>query len=224
MELNIDEALRYLGAGRQAPPELRREAEDTARRLTARLRPRYTYRVFSLERKDGVLRLQEAALALPGKDAQTMLADCGRVVLLGCTLGGEFESMLRAEQARDMAKAVLLDACGSAWVEAGCDEAERELARRLPDRYRTDRFSPGYGDLPLDLQPALCAALDASRRLGLHVSDSLLMNPMKSVTAIIGLSDRPQMARIRGCAYCTMRETCALRKRGIRCGTSILEG
>ena len=25
MELNIDEALRYLGAGRQAPPELRRE-------------------------------------------------------------------------------------------------------------------------------------------------------------------------------------------------------
>ena len=42
MELNIDEALRYLGAGRQAPPELRREAEDTARGLTARLRPRYT--------------------------------------------------------------------------------------------------------------------------------------------------------------------------------------
>ena len=62
MELNIDEALRYLGTGRQAPPELRREAEDTARRLTARLRPRYTYRVFSLERKDGVLRLPEPGL------------------------------------------------------------------------------------------------------------------------------------------------------------------
>ena len=28
MELNIDEALRYLGAGRQAPPELRQEAEE----------------------------------------------------------------------------------------------------------------------------------------------------------------------------------------------------
>ena len=30
------------------------------------------------------------------------------------------------------------------------------------------------------------------------------MNPSKSVTAIIGLSDWPQMARIRGCAYCSM--------------------
>ena len=218
MELNIDEALRYLGAGRQAPPELRREAGDTARRLTARLQPRYTYRVFSLERKDGTLRLPEADLTLPGKDAQTMLADCGRVVLLGCTLGVEFESMLRAEQARDMAKAVLLDACGSAWVEAGCDQAEREIAARFPGQYLTDRFSPGYGDLPLSMQPAICAALDLGRRLGVHVSERFLMNPSKSVTALIGISDRPQMARIRGCAYCAMRETCTLRKGGTHCG------
>ena len=218
MELNIDEALRYLGAGRQAPPELRREVEDTARRLTARLQPRYTYRVFSLERKDGTLRLPEADLTLPGKDAQTMLADCGRVVLLGCTLGAEFESMLRAEQARDMAQAVLLDACGSAWVEAGCDQAEREIAARFPGQYLTDRFSPGYGDLPLSMQPAICAALDLGRRLGVHVSERFLMNPSKSVTALIGISDRPQMARIRGCAYCAMRETCTLRKGGTHCG------
>ena len=218
MELNIDEALRYLGAGRQAPPELRREAEDTARRLTARLRPRYTYRVSSLDRRDGVRCLPEADLILPGKDAETMLADCGRVALLGCTLGAEFESMLRAEQARDMAKAVLLDACGSAWVESGCDEAEREIAARFPGQYLTDRFSPGYGDLPLSIQPAICGALDLGRRLGVHVSERFLMNPTKSVTALIGISDRPQMARIRGCAYCTMRETCMLCKGGKHCG------
>lgn len=218
MELNIDEALRYLGAGRQAPPELRQEAEDTARRLTARLQPRYTYRVFSLKREDGTLRLAEANLALPGQDAQTMLADCGRVVLLGCTLGAEFESMLRAEQARDMAKAVILDACGSAWVEAGCDEAEREIAARFPGQYLTDRFSPGYGDLSLSLQPAICGALDLGRRLGVYVSERFLMNPSKSVTALIGISDRPQAARIRGCAYCAMRETCPLRKGGKHCG------
>ena len=40
----------------------------------------------------------------------------------------------------------------------------------------------------------------------------------KSVTAVIGLSDRPQMARVRGCSYCSMRETCALRKGGHHCG------
>ena len=126
--------------------------------------------------------------------------------------------MLRAEQARDMAKAVLLDACGSAWVEAGCDQAEREIAARFPGQYLTDRFSPGYGDLPLSLQPAICGMLDLGRRLGVHVSERFLMNPSKSVTALIGISDRPQMARIRGCAYCAMRETCTLRKGGTHCG------
>ena len=97
-----------------------------------------------------------------------------------------------------MAKAVLTDGCGSAWVEAGCDEAEGELSERLPGRFLTDRFSPGYGDLPLSLQPTLCGALDTQRTLGLYVTDSCLLNPGKSVTAIVGVADRPQMARCAG--------------------------
>ena len=119
-----------------------------------------------------------------------------------------------------MARALLTDACGNAWVEAGCDAAEQEIAARLPGAFLTDRFSPGYGDLPLELQTGLCAALDVQRTLGVCVTDSLLMNPCKSVTAVIGVSDRPQMARVRGCRYCTMNETCQLRKGGNTCGIS----
>lgn len=218
MELDVSEALRYLGVGPGAPEALRRQAEEVASTLTAALRPRYTYRVCALERDGGAFTLPEAGVTLTGATAARMLAQCDQAVLLGCTLGPRFDAMLRTEQARDMVRAVILDACGSAWVEAGCDEAEKELAARLPGRYLTDRFSPGYGDLPLSLQSAICAALDAQRRLGIHVTDSCLMNPSKSVTAIIGLSDRPQAARIRGCAYCSMRETCALRKGGKHCG------
>ena len=117
-----------------------------------------------------------------------------------------------------MAEAVILDGCGSALVEQGCDEAEREIASRFPTLYLTDRFSPGYGDLPLSLQKDLCAALDAQRRLGIYVNESMLMTPQKSVTALIGLSSLPQMARIRGCGYCSMKERCALRKGGNHCG------
>ena len=40
------------------------------------------------------------------------------------------------------------------------------------------------------------------------------------VTAVIGVSDRPQMARVRGCRYCAMNETCQLRKGGNTCGIS----
>ena len=219
MELDVLEALRYLGAGDCPPERARHEMARVARRLTERLWPRYTYRVFSLEcRSDGVL-LKEAGILLPGMLAETMLSGCDRAVLLACTLGAEFDAMLRAEQARDMAGAAMLNACGSALVEAGCEEAEREIRARFPDLHLTDRFSPGYGDLPLSLQPSVCAALDAQRRLGVVVSDTNWMNPIKTVTAVIGLAGTPQPARIRGCDCCALHETCALRKGGNHCGT-----
>ena len=211
------EAIRYLGAG-AGDEDLRRQAAAVAAELTAALKPRYVYRVFDLEREEKTIRLAGTGVRLTGAAASTMLAQCRRAALLACTLGPGFDAMLRREQARDMGRAVMLDACGSAWVESGCDAAEEELRARLPGWFLTDRFSPGYGDLPLDVQPALCAALDCGRRLGLQVTKSLLMTPVKSVTAIVGLADRPQMARIRGCGYCAMRERCQLRKGGKSCG------
>lgn len=213
----IEETLRYLGAA-DAPEALRRQVAGEAEVLSAQFRPRYVYRVWDLDvREDGVC-LRGTAVVLRGSAAFRMLETCGQAALLACTLGARFDLSLAAVQARDMSRAVILDACGSALTEQGCDEAERELAARFPERYLTDRFSPGYGDLPLACQGDICAALDASRRLGLTVTESCLLNPVKSVTAVIGLSDRPQMARIRGCAYCQMRERCALRKGGKHCG------
>ena len=186
MTINVEEALRYLGAG-NADDDLRRAMADTAKELEARITPRWTWRVFPLEQD--TLRLQGTEVALPGNLARRMLADCRQVSLMACTLGAEFDRLMRAAQARDMARAVMLDACGSAWVESGCDAAEKELAARFPGRYLTDRFSPGYGDLPLALQPAICAALDAGRRVGVQVTDTFLMNPSKSVTAVIGVRE-----------------------------------
>lgn len=217
MEVDIGEALHYLGAA-DAPDSLRRQVEETAQHFSALLESRYVYRVFSLEHGGGVPRLAELDLALPGETAGKLLEECGRAAVLVCTLGARFDAALRAEQVRDMARAVILDALGSAAVERGCDRAERELTGRFPEEYLTDRFSPGYGDLPLALQGELCGGVDAPRRLGVQVTESLLLNPAKTVTAVIGIAPRPQMARIRGCGYCSMREDCPLRKGGTRCG------
>lgn len=210
--------MRYLGAGKAAPEELRQQAANISALLTATLVPRYVFRIFPIAREDRSLHLSGSGVTLTGRTAQTMLAQCHQAALLCCTLGGEFEALLRRTQVRDMAQAAILDACGSAYVESGCDAAQAELARRFPSLHLTDRFSPGYGDLPLSLQPAICSILDTQRRLGVQATEHFLLNPGKSVTAIIGLSDRPQMARVRGCAYCSMRETCALRKGGHHCG------
>ena len=214
--IDRDEALRYLRIRR--PDMAAREAiEPAAAELERSVTPRFTFACYPLEHGAEGEKLVGANLTLPGKMARTMLAECTHAVLLLCTLGAPFETMLRAVSARDMAKAAMLDACGSAYVEAGCADAEEAIAARFPDRFLTDRFSPGYGDLPLALQPALCAALDSRRRLGVTVTESLLMIPTKTVSAVIGLADTPQPARVRGCAFCALRDTCAFRKGGTTC-------
>ena len=214
---DIGQVLRYLGVKEDPEGAMARAVEAEAARLVRAVRPRYVYRLFPVERgPEGVI-LQGSGVTLPGHLAGRMLAQCDQAALLACTLGAGFETMLRSVQARDKARAVILDACGSALVEAGCDRAEREIAGRYPGLYLTDRFSPGYGDLPLETQDAICTALDAERRLGVQVTPSLLMNPSKSVTAVIGLADRPQPARVRGCAYCSLAGSCTLRKGGKSC-------
>ena len=215
MQIDIGEAMRYLGAG-AGNDALRAQVSAAAERI--REKPRYIYRVMELRWKDGVPFLPQIAMELPGNTSKTMLGNCSKVVLLACTLGLSFDAFVSREQAKSMAEAVILDGCGSALVEQGCDEAEREISSRFPGLYLTDRFSPGYGDLPLSLQKDLCAALDAQRRLGIYVNESMLMTPQKSVTALIGLSSVPQMARIRGCGYCSMGDHCPLRKGGKHCG------
>lgn len=208
MDVNITQALRYLGV--QSPDAaLTARMTVLAQELQSRITPRFIWRAAGMEdlRALGVM---DSALAA------RMLRDCRQAAVLICTLGAEFDLWVQREQRRDMARAAMLDALGSAYAEAGCDAAEDAIRARFPGMHLTDRFSPGYGDLPLAVQPCL-ADFAGARRIGVTVTPSLLMNPQKSVTAIVGVADVPQPARVRGCDHCTMKETCNLRKAGTPC-------
>jgi hypothetical protein len=204
MELNIAEALCYLGAP-NPDAALLSGLTALAEELQSRIVPRFTWAL-----------ADTSTLALPGQMAAQMLADCPQSAVLACTLGAEFDLWMRQLSARDMACAVMLDALGSVYVEAGCDAAEDAIRARFPGKHLTDRFSPGYGDLPLDVQPRLLAFAGASR-IGVSLTPSLLMTPQKSVSAIVGIADTPQPAWVRGCAYCTLNGHCQYRKAGTTC-------
>ena len=198
--------------------ETRRLAVECAETLESRLRPRFLWRAFRIDRSRNGIALPDAGIILPGTLAGGMLAECEEAALLVCTLGAGFDRLEKEWEARDMARAAVMDACGSAWAEAVCDEAEEEIRRRFPGKYLTDRFSPGYGDLPLNLQAGILRALDAGRKLGVTANESFLLLPCKSVTAVIGLADRPQPAKIRCCVYCSLQENCMYKARGSVCG------
>ncbi len=212
----LSEALRYMQAGESE--QSCKKAERALGLLRSISAPRFVYRIFPISRENEGFSLCGTQAILCGKSAELMLQGCHSAALMICTLGFGFEAELRKRQAVNMADALILDACGSALVEEGCDNAQMEIRAALPGKFLTDRFSPGYGDLSLELQRDISGILNAEKLLGVHLNESLLFYPSKTVSAIIGISDFEQPARIRGCDHCSMIESCALRKRGGSCG------
>lgn len=102
-------------------------------------------------------------------------------VLLFCATCGVFFDRKIAQAQLQPSEAVLWDAVGTAAIEQLCDDFCKERQTVRP------RFSPGYGDLPLTFQKDLLEWLDAARLSGVGLTDSLLMTPTKSVTAIAAL-------------------------------------
>ena len=96
--------------------------------------------------------------------------------------------------------------------------SEVELPEKYSGKYMTFRFSPGYGDYPIEMQKEYLRILDAPRKIGLTTGDSCLLVPSKSVTAVLGISDNPIERRKRGCAICSMKGKCRFRRNGEHCG------
>ena len=109
-----------------------------------------------------------------------------RLALFAVTLGYGVDRLLDAEKRRGVASAFLLDAVASAMAEAAADAADAALRRLCPSDVFGHRYSPGYGALPLSVNAPLLSLTDAERRLGIRLSESALMHPTKSITAILG--------------------------------------
>ena len=213
LQIPLREVLHFLGwRGTPVDAPLLAQIRDLCDLAVREVRPRMAERRFPLA-PDGSL--AGTSMTPKGNDVRAMLAPCREAVLLAATLGAESERLLLRMQAKDAAQALVLDAVLSAAIEAVLDAREEALRRELAaqGRYLTDRFSPGYGDMPLAQMREICEVLGAQRAIGLTVSAGGVMIPRKSVTAILGISDVPVARRPAGCEGCAARETCALRRR-----------
>lgn len=110
------------------------------------------------------------------------LAGCREALLFVATVGHGIDRLIARYSHLSPARAVMLQALGTERIECLCDLFCADAAPI------TRRVSPGYGDIPLSLQTDICRLLDTPRRIGVTLSDSLLMAPTKSVTAIAGIS------------------------------------
>ena len=106
------------------------------------------------------------------------------VFVFAVTIGIGVDRLLVKLSRMSQSKHFITDALASAAAEAACDIVDSNIKGNLKCR---PRFSPGYGDLPIEIQPNVLEMVNAQRLLGITLSKSYLMTPMKSITAIMGI-------------------------------------
>ena len=217
--INREEALRYmLSSGEKHDAAIEDLLDRCEKDLLNCIAPKYSYKVMKIESiSGGKIFLDGAAEPVESHDLAELLAGCSHAVLMCATLGSGADALIRRLQINDMAAAVVTDAFASAAAEQVCAAFDEMLKEKYPDKYITWRFSPGYGDLPLSFQRILLSAVNSARTAGITLDASGLMNPIKSVSAVCGISENELPARKKGCSCCRMKNSCAYRKRGTRC-------
>lgn len=214
-KVDAAETRRYAGLKKATFDEEKiRQAADEAALLAA---PRGIWQQYPYDSERHTVASAPECL-IRGRSIEKHLQGAEAVIVLAATVGEAIEEAVTAHfDAGRYAYAVLLDAAATAAVEQVADAMEKTMqpaAARQGYAMRW-RYSPGYGDWPLTEQPHLIR-LAKAEEIGIHLTESLMLWPRKSITAIIGLakkgaaSPKPSPS---GCAACAKTD-CLARRQG----------
>lgn len=137
------------------------------------------------------------------------LDGCAKAIVFAATIGVGIDRLIAKYSVLSPAKALLFDAMGTERIESLCDLFCRDVAEEYQMSAKP-RFSPGYGDLDLSFQKEIFSVLNCRKHIGLSISDSMMMSPSKSVTAIVGLCETACKKPSRKCDACG-NTACAFR-------------
>ena len=141
------------------------------------------------------------------------LEGCESAVIFGATVGIGVDRLISKYSRISPVKALIFQGIGAERIESLCDAFCDKLSvlKGEENRFLRPRFSPGYGDLALTVQKDIFKVLDCERKIGLTLNESLLMSPSKSVTAIVGVSEKPQKCKANKCDTCDISQDCQFR-------------
>ena len=216
MESTKSGVLRYLGGkAHKAPPDLSNLVDDCIAQMREASFFRQVHITFPITREIDGIALVGTDLLLRGVDIARHLSGCGQVVLLATTLGAGADALINRWKRAEPTRSLVLDACATQLIEEFCEKIQRQIWKEAANSGLTAtwRFSPGYGDLPLDVQPGILEALNASRTIGLTCTENYILLPRKSVTALVGLGGMTAR-NTGGCDNCNLYYTCKFKKGG----------
>ena len=204
MDRRTKEAVRYLGYGRNAADEKTLALiEDAFAKLERTISPKSVWRIFNLEQTEEGKNII-GNMEIESNSLSRNLKGCVKAVLFGATLGAGTDRLIARVSLSDMAEAVVFQSCAAVLLEEYCDERQLAIGVELEREglYLRPRFSPGYGDFDITYQQPLMRMLDCAKTIGLTMTDSFMMTPTKSVTALIGASPVKERCPVAGCEAC----------------------
>ena len=176
------EILRYAGCKGEKDSSIEQLLAECLQESQGVFSYRACGRLFDVKQQDGELYI--GAMSVKSQALVAHLQGCDKAVVFAATVGLGIDRLIAKYAEVFTAKAYMLQAIGAERIEALCDEVCKELTEFGNTK---TRFSPGYGDFPLEKQKEIFEMLDCYKKIGLSLNDSLLMSPTKSVTAIVGI-------------------------------------
>jgi len=181
-EVSRREILRYAGV-KESTPELDQLMEECLKLTENRLRFQVCWAQYPVQMEGE--RLELGFAELNSRALAVNLQGCESIVLFAATIGMEMDRLIARQARISPARAHMLQAIGAERIESLCDAFNDEITRTFGST--RPRFSPGYGDVPLQLQREVFRALQCAKHIGITLNENLFMTPSKSVTAIIGI-------------------------------------
>lgn len=214
LDLDRKEILRYLGyrGGAQPDEPVLAAIESAIAELNRVMSPKSVTRAVTI-RPVGENTLDLDGVIIHSKSLYQHLDSCREGVLFAATLGAPVDLLIQRYNVMDMSRAVILQSCAAAAVEAYCDQCQEAIEAQAREKglFLRPRYSPGYGDFPLTYQKDVLALLNAQRRIGLTRTESDMLVPTKSVTAVIGFTPEEKSCHVAKCMICTAKN-CPFRK------------
>lgn len=214
MEIDKKEILRYLGYKKtqNAEEAILSLIDSCIEELKNTVSMKSIYSIFDLNIKGYSIQIGDTFF-IQSKNLSKNLQDCEKIILFAATLGPQPDLLMKRYTFIDMTRVAVLQAAAAAMIEEYCDECQRKIEQEQKKKklYLRPRFSPGYGDFDIKYQQQMISILDCPRKIGLTLTDSFILAPSKSVTAVIGLSQKKKNCHIKGCEMCNQLD-CAFRR------------
>ena len=218
VEIPVKEVQRYMGYHGivDIVPEMQEKINKAIEHLGTQSHPRIIskeYRITVAE-KTVTLHAENEDVTFESEGLVRNLTGCCGAVLLAATIGPACDMLVRRASITSAADSAVYQAAGAAAIEAFLDDYNDKLKASYEARglFLRPRFSPGYGDLKLEHQKDWFRLLDITKQIGIELTDSLLMVPTKSVTAIIGIGIDKSKTGCTGCKGCNRHDTCEFSK------------